>query len=59
MVVESLKIKNASYYFWNDIVYLDDFDVKLVSYLGENQELMLIFIISGMFQINLNIILTA
>ena len=30
MVVESLKIKNTSYYFWNDMVYLDDFDVKLV-----------------------------
>ena len=30
MVVESLKIKNESYYFWNDIIYLDDFDVKLV-----------------------------
>ena len=30
IVVESLKIKNTSYYFWNDIVYLDDFDVKLV-----------------------------
>ena len=30
MVLESLKIKNTSYYFWNDMVYLDDFDVKLV-----------------------------
>ena len=30
MVVKSLKIKNTSYYFWNDIIYLDDFDVKLV-----------------------------
>ena len=30
MVVESLKIKNTSYYFWNDMVYLDDFDVELV-----------------------------
>ena len=30
MVVESLKIKNTSYYFWNDMVYLDNFDVKLV-----------------------------
>ena len=30
MVVESLKIKNTSYYFWNAMVYLDDFDVKLV-----------------------------
>ena len=30
MVVDSLKIKNTSYYFWNDMFYLDDFDVKLV-----------------------------
>ena len=30
MAVESLKIKNTSYYFWNDLIYLDDFDVKLV-----------------------------
>ena len=30
MVVESLQIKNTSYYFWNDIIYLDNFDVKLV-----------------------------
>ena len=30
MVVESLKIKSKSDYFWDDMVYLDDFDVKLV-----------------------------
>ena len=30
MVVESLKIKNKSNYFWDDMVYLNDFDVKLV-----------------------------
>ena len=30
MVVEPLKIKNKSNYFWNNMVYLDDFDVKLV-----------------------------
>ena len=30
MAVESLKIKNTSYYFWNDIVYLDDFDFDLI-----------------------------
>ena len=30
IVVESLKIKNKSYYFWDDMVYLDDFNVKLV-----------------------------
>ena len=26
--IESLKIKNQSYYYWNDIVYIDDFDIK-------------------------------
>ena len=30
MVVESFKIKNKSNYFGDNIVYLDDFDVKLV-----------------------------
>ena len=30
MVVESLKIKSESNYFWDDMVYLDDFDVKLL-----------------------------
>ena len=30
MVVESLKIKSKSNYFWDDMVYLDDSDVKLV-----------------------------
>ena len=30
MVVESLKIKSKSNYFWDDMVYLDYFDVKLV-----------------------------
>ena len=30
MVVEWLKIKNSSYYFWNDMVYLDDFDENLI-----------------------------
>ena len=29
MVAESLKMKNT-YYYYDDIVYLDDFDVKLV-----------------------------
>ena len=30
MVVESLKIKSKSNYFWDNMVYLDDFNVKLV-----------------------------
>ena len=30
MVVISLKIKNVSYYFWNDIIYLNKFDNKML-----------------------------
>ena len=30
MVIKSLKIKNRSNYFWDNMVYLDDFDVNLV-----------------------------
>ena len=30
MVLESLKVTSKSNYFWDDMVYLDDFDVKLV-----------------------------
>ena len=28
MSIESLKIKNQSYYYWNDMIYIDDFDIK-------------------------------
>ena len=28
MSIKSLKIKNHSYYYWNDIVFIDDFDIK-------------------------------
>ena len=28
MSTESLKIKNQSYYYWNDTIYIDDFDIK-------------------------------
>ena len=28
MSIESLKIKNKSCYYWNDIKYIDDFDIK-------------------------------
>ena len=30
IVAESLKIKNKSKYYWDDMIYLDDFDVRLV-----------------------------
>ena len=28
MVIKSIKIKNQSYYYWNDIIFIDDFDIK-------------------------------
>ena len=28
MSIKSLKIKNQAYYYWNDIVFIDDFDIK-------------------------------
>ena len=28
MNIKSLKIKNQSYYYWNDIIFIDDFDIK-------------------------------
>ena len=28
MSIKSSKIKNQSYYYWNDIIYIDDFDIK-------------------------------
>ena len=30
MSIESLKIKNQSYYYWNDTIYIDDFDIKFL-----------------------------
>ena len=30
MVVKSLEIKNRSYYFWNDRIYIEDFDPRLL-----------------------------
>ena len=28
MVIKSLEIKNRSYYFWNDRIYIEDFDPR-------------------------------
>ena len=28
MVIKSFKIKNQSYYYWNDIIFIDDFNIK-------------------------------
>ena len=31
MVIESLKIKTKSNYYWDDMVYLNDFDVNRIN----------------------------
>ena len=28
MSIKSLKIKSQSYYYWNDTIHIDDFDIK-------------------------------
>ena len=28
MVIKSLKIKNQSYYYWSDMIFINDFDIK-------------------------------
>ena len=28
MIIKSLKIKNESYYYWYDIIFIDDFNIK-------------------------------
>ena len=30
MVIKSLKIKNQSYYYWNDITFINDFDINFL-----------------------------
>ena len=30
MVIKSLKIKKQSYYYWNDIIFINDFDIKFL-----------------------------
>ena len=49
MVIRSLKIKNVSYYFWNDIVYLNKFDNSMLKInKRENRENNNIYYISYM-----------
>ena len=45
MDIESLQIKNKSYYFWNDTIYIYDFDINLVKIFKRESKMMLIFII--------------
>ena len=39
MVVDSLKIKNESCYYWDDMVYLDDFNVHLIKIAGRESRI--------------------
>ena len=39
MVVDSLKIKNESCYYWDDMVYLDDFNVHLIKIVGRESRI--------------------
>ena len=49
MDIKSLEIKNKTSYIWDDIVYINNFDVNSLEIIKENQELVLIFIILDMF----------
>ena len=39
MVVKSLGIKNHSYYFWDDMVYLKDFDIRNVKVVWQESKI--------------------
>ena len=60
IVVKSLKIKNASYYFWNDIIYLNKFDNNMLKInKRENRENNNIYYISYIInkaEYNINIV---
>ena len=49
MVIKSIEIKNKSNYNCDEMVYVYDFDIKLVKLFCENRELVLIFIILGTY----------
>ena len=60
IVVKSLKLKNASYYFWNDIIYLNKFDNNMLKInKRENRENNNIYYISYIInkaEYNINIV---
>ena len=60
MVVKSLKIKNVSYYVWNDIIYLNKFDNNMLKInKRENRENNNIYYISYIInkpEYNINIV---
>ena len=49
MVIKSIEIKNKSNHNCDEMVYVYDFDIKLVKLFCENRELVLIFIILGTY----------
>ena len=55
--IKSLEIKNKTNYDWDDIIYINDFDANSLEIIKENQELVLIFIILGMFLTQIMIII--
>ena len=57
MNIESLKIKTKTNYYWDDIVYINDFDADLLEIIKRNRELVLIFIILDMFLTHIMIII--
>ena len=57
MDLKSLEIKTKTNYNWDDIVYINDFNVNSLEIIKENQELVLIFIILDMFLSQIMIII--
>ena len=57
MVVKSLKIKTKSNYYYDDMIYLDDFDVKLVKVVKQESRIGADIILGTC--LNLRMILTA
>ena len=55
MVLESLKIKSKSNYFWDDMVYLDDFDVKFVKVVRQESRIGVDFYYIGYAQFEYDI----
>ena len=57
MVTKQLNIKNRTYYFWNDLINIKDFDPRLLK-LDKSHQRALIFITLAMLQKNLCTVLT-
>ena len=49
MDIKSLKIKTKTNYNWDDIVYINDFDVNIFEIIKRESKMVLIFITLDMF----------